>query len=150
MKKAVFAGSFNPFSIGHYDIAMRALSLFDQLIIAIGVNADKKLGLSPQERKEQVQAIFANDPRIQVEQYEGLTVDFCKKIKATHLVRGVRNEADFAAEQAIANANRHLMPSLDTVILLATPQYDFVSSTIIREIQRNGGNASTLLPPKQL
>ncbi|MGL4363699.1 MAG: pantetheine-phosphate adenylyltransferase [Bacteroidales bacterium] len=147
MKKAVFAGSFNPFSVGHYDISLRALSLFDHLIIAIGVNLDKQEeGLKPASRKEQIQNVFLHEPRVQVEQYEGLTIEFCKAIGATHLVRGVRNVNDFYAEQSIAQANRGLFPNIDTIILFAASQHSFVSSTIIREIQRNGGDASIFLP----
>ncbi|MDR2937451.1 MAG: pantetheine-phosphate adenylyltransferase [Prevotellaceae bacterium] len=145
---AVFAGSFDPFSAGHFDIAQRALKMFDRLIIAVGVNQDKKGMQTPAERKANIENLFTNEPRISVEIYEGLTVDFCRKVGATHLVRGVRNAADFELEFAIAQANKTMLPTVDTVLLLAAPELAFVSSTIIRDVLRNGGSAAEFLPKK--
>ena len=146
--KAIFPGSFDPFSVGHFDIAQRALKLFDKLTIAIGVNQDKKSMSTPNERKANIEKLFAKEPRVSVEIYEGLTVDFCRRVGATHIVRGVRNAADFELELAVAQANKAMLPEVDTVLLLASPELAFVSSTIIRDVLRNGGSAAEFLPKK--
>ncbi|MDR3189491.1 MAG: pantetheine-phosphate adenylyltransferase, partial [Prevotellaceae bacterium] len=106
MSVAVFPGSFDPFSVGHYDIAQRALRLFSSLIVAVGVNVEKKGFYTVAERKANIEQLFAHDARVLVQAYEGLTVDFCKKVGATHIVRGVRGAADFALEHAVAQANK--------------------------------------------
>jgi pantetheine-phosphate adenylyltransferase len=148
MSIAVFPGSFDPFSIGHYDIVQRALLLFDRLIVAIGVNVEKKPFYSTEERKANIELLFAHDPHVSVQAYEGLTVDLCKRVGATHIVRGVRGVADFELEYAVAQANKSMLPEVDTILLPALPQWAYVSSTIIRDILKNGGDATLFLPPK--
>ncbi len=145
---AVFPGSFDPFSSGHFDIANRALKMFDKLIIAIGVNQDKKGMQTPEERKASIEKLFADEPRVSVELYEGLTVDFCRRVGATHMVRGVRNAADFDFEYNVAQANKAMLHEVDTVLLPAAPELSFVSSTIIRDVLRSGGSAAEFLPKK--
>ena len=144
---AVFPGSFDPFSAGHFDIAQRALKMFDRLIIAVGVNQDKKGMQTPEERKANIEKIFTAEPRVSVEIYEGLTVDFCRRVGATYIVRGVRHIADFEFEFTVAQANKAMLPEVDTVLLPASPELAFVSSTIIRDVLRNGGSAAEFLPP---
>jgi pantetheine-phosphate adenylyltransferase len=143
---AVFPGSFDPFSAGHYDVALRALRMFDRVVVAIGVNAEKHCLYSPIERQQAIEKAFANEPRVQACTYEGLTVDLCQRLGATHIVRGVRNAADFEAELVAAQANKAMLPEVDTVLLPASPSLTFVSSTIIRDIIKNGGNADIFLP----
>ena len=143
---AVFPGTFDPFSAGHHDVACRALRLFDRLIVAIGVNHDKVCTTPPEARRAAIARLFAHEPRLTVELYEGLTVDFCRRAGATHLVRGVRTPADFELELAVAQANSAMLPDVDTVLLPAAPHLAFVSSTLIRDILRNGGSAEGLLP----
>jgi pantetheine-phosphate adenylyltransferase len=147
MSTAVFPGSFDPFSVGHYDIAQRALRLFSGLIVAIGVNAEKKTFYTAEERKSAIERLFARDPRVSVQAYEGLTVDFCRRVGATHIVRGVRGVADFEFECAVAQANKAMLPEVDTVLLAALPKWAYVSSTVIRDILRSGGDAALFLPP---
>jgi len=143
---AVFPGSFDPFSSGHFDIVQRALNMFDRLIVAVGVNQDKKGMQTTEERKANIEKIFSAESRVSVEVYEGLTVDFCRRVGATHIVRGVRNAADFELEFTIAQANKAMLPEVDTVLLPASPELAFVSSTVIRDVQRNGGSAAEFLP----
>ncbi len=143
---AVFPGTFDPFSSGHFDVANRALRMFDKLIIAVGVNQDKKVMHTPEERKASIEKLFAVEPRVSVEIYEGLTIDFCRRVGATHLVRGVRNTADFELEFTIAQANKAMLSTLDTVLLPAAPELAFVSSTVIRDVLRSGGSAEEFLP----
>lgn len=145
---AVFAGSFDPFSSGHFDIASRALKMFDKLIVAVGVNQDKKSMQTPEVRRANIEQLFADAPRVSVATYEGLTVDFCRRVGATHIVRGVRNAADFELEHSVAQANKAMLPEVDTVLFPAAPELAFVSSTIIRDVLRNGGSAKEFLPAK--
>jgi pantetheine-phosphate adenylyltransferase len=149
MSTAVFPGSFDPFSAGHYDIAQRALRLFSGLVIAVGVNAEKQTLYTAEERKSNIEQLFARDPRVSVQVYEGLTVDFCKRVGATHIVRGIRGVADFEFEHAAAQANKAMLPEVDTILLPALPKWACVSSTVIRDILKNGGDATLFLPPKQ-
>jgi len=143
---AVFPGSFDPFTIGHEAIARRALSLFDEIIIALGANALKKNFYSLDTRKEMINKIFSDEPRIRVDHYEGLTVDFCIKINAGYLLRGLRTSADFEFERAIAQVNRVLAPSVESVFLLTVPEHSHINSSIVRDIIRSGGDASIFLP----
>ncbi|MDR3367000.1 MAG: pantetheine-phosphate adenylyltransferase, partial [Prevotellaceae bacterium] len=133
MSTAIFPGSFDPFSVGHYDVALRALRLFDSLIVAVGVNVEKKTFYTTEERKANIEQLFARDPRVSVQAYEGLTVDFCRRVGATHIVRGVRGAADFELELAVAQANKAMLPEVDTVLLPALPKWAYVSSTVIRD-----------------
>ena len=143
---AVFPGSFDPFTIGHEAIARRALSLFDEIIIALGANALKKNFYSLDTRKEMINKIFSDEPRIRVDHYEGLTVDFCIKSNAGYLLRGLRTSADFEFERAIAQVNRVLAPSVESVFLLTVPEHSHINSSIVRDIIRSGGDASIFVP----
>ncbi|MCE5346264.1 MAG: pantetheine-phosphate adenylyltransferase [Bacteroidales bacterium] len=147
MKKiAVFPGSFDPFTIGHEEIVKRGLSLFDEIIVAVGANALKKSYYSLATKKEMITKVFKNEPRITVDHYEGLTVDYCKKKGADYLLRGLRTSADFEFERAIAQINKALAPEVETVFLLTAPVHTPVNSTIVRDIIRSGGDASKFVP----
>lgn len=147
MKKiAVFPGSFDPFTIGHEGIVLRALGLFDEIIIAVGANAIKKSYYPLSVRKEMISKVFQNEPRISVDHYEGLTVDFCRRNGANFLLRGLRTAADFEFERAIAQVNRALTPEVESVFLLTIPEHTPINSTIVRDIIRSGGDASQFVP----
>jgi pantetheine-phosphate adenylyltransferase len=147
MKKiAVFPGSFDPFTIGHEAIVRRALSLFDEIIIAVGANALKKSFFPLATRKEMVKKVFQNEPRVRVDHYEGLTVDFCKNSGAGFIIRGLRTSADFEFERAIAQVNKVMAPDLESVFLLTVPEHSHINSSIVRDIIRNGGDASRFVP----
>jgi pantetheine-phosphate adenylyltransferase len=143
---AVFPGSFDPFTLGHEGIVRRALSLFDEIIIAVGANTLKKNYYSLGTRKEMIRIVFKDEPRIRVEHYEGLTVDYCTSIGAGFLVRGLRTSADFEFERAIAQVNRVLEAGIESVFLLTVPEHSHINSTIVRDIISNGGDASIFVP----
>ncbi|WP_298480739.1 pantetheine-phosphate adenylyltransferase [uncultured Maribacter sp.] len=146
MRRAVFPGSFDPLTLGHQDIIERGVPLFDELIIAIGKNADKKYMFSLEERIRFITEAFKDEPKIKVVTYEGLTVDFCKKEKAEFILRGLRNPADFEFEKAIAHTNRKLA-EIETVFLLTSSGKSFISSSIVRDVIRNNGDYTILVPP---
>jgi pantetheine-phosphate adenylyltransferase len=147
MKKiAVFPGSFDPFTIGHEAVVKRALSLFDEIIIAVGANALKKSYYSLDTRKEMVSLVFKDESRVKVDHYEGLTVDYCKKHGAKYILRGLRTSADFEFERAIAQVNREMVEDVESVFLLTLPEHTHVNSTIVRDIIRSGGDASKFVP----
>jgi pantetheine-phosphate adenylyltransferase len=143
---AIFPGSFDPFTIGHYDIVMRALGLFDNIIIGIGRNYNKQSTFTIDERIEQIQKTFAHEPRIQVISYEGLTIDFAKSNHATHIIRGVRSIIDFEYERNIADANRQLC-GIETILLYTSPEYAHISSSLVRELHAYGKDITPYLPP---
>lgn len=145
MKRAIFPGSFDPITLGHYDIIKRSLPLFDQIIIAIGVNADKKYMFPLEQRIKFIEDSFENNPQISVISYEGLTINLCKKMKANFILRGLRNPADFEFEKAIAHTNRKLS-KIETVFLLTAASTSFISSSIVRDVIRNGGDYKILVP----
>jgi pantetheine-phosphate adenylyltransferase len=145
-KIAVFPGSFDPFTIGHENIVLRGLGLFDRIIIAIGVHSTKQPLLKIEDRVEIVKQIFNDNDRVSADLFEGLTVDYCKKVNATHMLRGIRTAADFEYERAIAQINKLMLPSVESIFLLTTPEHTPINSTIIRDIIRNGGDASQFLP----
>ena len=145
MRRAIFPGSFDPLTLGHDDIIRRGITLFDELFIAIGINSEKKYMFSLEERKRFIEEAFADEPKIKVVTYEGLTVDFCKKIDANFILRGLRNPADFEFEKAIAHTNRKLS-KIETVFLLTAAKTSFISSSIVRDVIRNNGNYSILVP----
>ena len=145
MRRAVFPGTFDPIPLGHVDIIKRALPLFDELIIAIGVNADKKTMFSLEERIKFIEDVFKNESRIKVKSYIGLTANFCKNEKAQFIVRGLRNSIDFAYEQSIAQANAKVN-GVDSVFLISSPEYSHISSSIVRDIARHGGDYQDLTP----
>jgi len=147
MKKiAVFPGSFDPFTIGHEGIVRRALSLFDEIIIAVGANALKKSYYPLNVRKEMINKVFISEPRIRIDHYEGLTVDYCRKNGASYLLRGLRTSADFEFERAIAQINKALAYDVESVFLLTSPEHTPINSTIVRDIIRSGGDASRFVP----
>jgi pantetheine-phosphate adenylyltransferase len=147
MKKiAVFPGSFDPFTIGHEAIIRRAVSLFDEIIVAVGTNALKKTFYSLETRKEMINRVFENEPRVRVDQYEGLTVDYCKRNGAKYLLRGLRTAADFEFERAIGQVNKSMAPDIESIFLLTVPEHSFINSTIVRDIIRSGGDASKFVP----
>jgi pantetheine-phosphate adenylyltransferase len=145
-KIAVFPGSFDPFTIGHEAIVRRALGIFDEIIIAVGANAEKKSFFPLEVRKEMIRTTFRNEPRIKVDHYSGLTVDYCKSMKATYLLRGLRTSADFEFERAIGQVNKAMSPDIETVFLLTAPEHSFINSTIVRDVLKNGGDASGFVP----
>ena len=145
MKQAIFPGSFDPLTLGHYDIIKRGVTLFDEIIVAIGVNSSKKYMFSLEERKKFIEDAFADEPKIKVMTYEGLTVDFCKKIDVEFILRGLRNPADFEFEKAIAHTNRKLS-EIETVFLLTSSGKSYISSSIVRDVIRNGGDYTGLVP----
>lgn len=146
MKTAIFPGSFDPFTIGHQDIAARALPLFDKVVIAIGVNENKHTMLSIEKRLEIIKKCFENEQKVEVLAYSGLTVDFCKKIGAKYIIRGIRNGSDFLYEQEIAQINSRLAPEIETIFFATAPNLAFISSSAVREIYRNGGDYRPFLP----
>ena len=145
MKKAVFPGSFDPLTLGHEDIIKRAIPLFHEIVIAIGVNSEKKYMFSLAERKKFIEETFKNEPKVSVITYEGLTVDLCLKIKANYILRGLRNPADFEFEKAIAHTNRRLS-KIETVFLLTAAKTSYISSSIVRDVIRNGGEYDKFVP----
>jgi pantetheine-phosphate adenylyltransferase len=145
MRKAIFPGSFDPITLGHQDIINRALPLFDEILIAIGINADKKYMFSLEDRKRFIEKTFQNEPKISVITYEGLTIDLCHKINANFILRGLRNPADFEFEKAIAHTNRRLS-KIETVFLLTAAKTSYISSSIVRDVIRNHGEYELLVP----
>jgi len=143
---AIFPGSFDPITLGHVSVVRRAIPLFDSIIIAIGLNAEKKNMFSIKERRTWVEAVFENDPSVMVQIYEGLTVDFCNKVDARFILRGLRTAADFEFERGIGQVNRKLSPNIDTVFLLTEPEYTPISSSIVRDVYRHGGDISGMVP----
>ena len=151
MRIALFPGSFDPFTIGHKDVVLASLELFDKVIIAVGYNSSKKGLLSTEGRlaiiEESIADLKAYGSNIEVISYTGLTVDACRKANARFIIRGVRTTADFEMESVIAQANKRLCPEISTVFLNASNENSFVSSTIVRDIVLNGGDPSEFMSP---
>lgn len=145
-KIAVFPGSFDPITIGHVDLIKRALPLFDQMIIAIGSNSQKKSLFSLEQRMEWLRLVFRDEPKIRVDHYEGLTAHYCEKIGAHYMVRGLRYASDFDYEKTISQLNHIVGHGLETIFLISRPAYSHISSTIVREIIIGKGDASPFLP----
>lgn len=145
MKRAIFPGSFDPITLGHHDIIQRSVRLFDEVIVAIGINADKKYMFSLEERKAFIEDAFKHEPKVKVVTYKGLTVDFCQKNNVEFILRGLRNPADFEFEKAIAHTNRDLAP-IETVFLLTAASTSYISSSIVRDVIRNNGDYTKLVP----
>ena len=145
-KTAVFPGSFDPFTVGHEDIVLRALHLFDFIIVAIGVHSMKQPLMKIEARLKMINKVFEAHEQVTVDSFEGLTVDYCKKVRATHMLRGIRTAADFEYERAIAQINKKMLPTVESVFLLTSPEHTPVNSTIIREIIRYRGDVSQFIP----
>ncbi len=142
----LFPGTFDPVTNGHIDIIERAVGLFDQLVIGIGVNSSKQPMFSVEQRTGWIQEIFKHEPRVKVISYEGLTINCCKELNAHFILRGIRYVNDFEYEKAIADMNRMLAPEIETIFLTCSPLYSTISSTLVRDVIRNGGNSSLFLP----
>lgn len=142
----LFPGTFDPITLGHVDIIERAVQLFDKLIIGVGINSSKQPMFSVEQRTEWIKEVFKNDPRVIVTGYEGLTVDYCRKVNAQFILRGIRYVTDFEYEKAIADMNRMLAPDIETVFLTCSPLYSTISSTLVRDVARHGGNAAMFVP----
>ena len=147
-KIAVFPGSFDPITIGHVDLVKRSLPLFDKIIVAVGINTQKKYIFSLDQRLEWLNAVFDEEPKVEVGHFENLTADYCKKIGAKYLLRGLRNASDFDYEKTISQLNNIIGGGLETIFLISQPGYSHISSTIVREIIKGGGDASPFLPEK--
>lgn len=145
MRKAVFPGSFDPITLGHFDIVERAVHLFDEVIIAVGTNATKKYMFSLEERKAFAEKAFKHLQKVKVITYQGLTVEMCKQLDARYILRGLRNPADFEFEKAIAHTNRKLT-EIETVFLLTSSGKSYISSSIVRDVIRNGGDYTLFVP----
>jgi len=146
MRRAVFPGSFDPITLGHENIIRRAIPMFDEIVIAIGVNGSKKTMFTLAQRIQMLERVFSNAPSVKVETFSGLTVRFCEKVKADWMLRGVRNGGDFEYERTIAQMTKKLNPSLETVILFTDPEFAPISSTVVRDILANGGDVSNFVP----
>ena len=147
-KIAVFPGSFDPITIGHVDLVKRALPLFDEIIVAIGVNSQKKYLFDLDQRLTWLNEVFADEHKVRVDHFEGLTADFCKNIGAEYLLRGLRNASDFDYEKTISQLNNIVGGGIETIFLISQPGYSHISSTIVREIIKGGGDAGPFLPAK--
>lgn len=144
----LFPGTFDPVTLGHVDIIDRALPLFDKIVVGIGLNAAKAPMFTPEQRLKWINELYENDARVEGAVYEGLTVDFCRSIGAHFILRGIRYVSDFEYEKTIADANRTLDRSIETIFLTGEPKYTSVASTIVRDIIRNGGDATPFLPER--
>ncbi len=145
-KVCIFPGTFDPITKGHVDIIKRSISLFDKMIIAIGVNANKQPMFTIEQRTQWIKDIFKDYPIVEVTSYTGLTINYCKEVGAQYMMRGIRYIADFEYEKAIADMNRMLAPEVETIFLTCLPEYSTISSTIVRDVIRNGGDVSQLVP----
>lgn len=146
MRTCLFPGSFDPVTLGHVNIIERAVGLFDKLVIGIGSNSAKQSMFSVAQRIDWMQAIFADNAKIEVAAYEGLTIDFCRKINAQYILRGIRYVNDFEYERAIADMNNSLAPEIETIFLTSATKHASISSTLVRDVIRNGGDATQFLP----
>lgn len=145
-KIAVFPGSFDPFTRGHESIVRRVLPLFDNIIIAIGVNSHKQYFFPLGKRKEWIEQTFKDEPKVTVDNFSGLTIDYCHRMGAKFIVRGLRTTTDLEFEKAIAQMNKSMADDIETLFILPTPELSAINSTIIRDIVRNGGDASRFVP----
>lgn len=144
----LFPGTFDPITLGHVDVIKRSVSLFDKVIVAIGVNSQKQPMFSVEQRIAWINEIFKDYPQVQAASYEGLTINYCRQVGAQYMLRGIRYIADFEYEKAIADMNRMLAPEIETLFLTCAPEYTTISSTIVRDVIRNGGDVSRIVPPE--
>jgi len=145
-RKAVFPGSFDPITTGHIDLVKRALPLFDEIIIAIGINSQKQTLFELDLRRKWIEKAFEGEPRVSVDVFQGLTVHFCKKVNARFIIRGLRNASDFDYEKTISQLNHIVGDQVETLFLISRPEFSHISSTIVREIIKGGGDARPFLP----
>ena len=145
-KTAIFPGSFSPFTIGHQSVVDRALPLFDKIIISIGINSEKNQYFSIEERLQWIKDVYGKNPKIEIKFYEGLTVDFCKKENANYILRGLRDSHDFKFEKGIAQMNKDLNKEVETIFIITPSEISHISSSIIRDIIKNGGDVSKFIP----
>ncbi|MEL6864046.1 MAG: pantetheine-phosphate adenylyltransferase [Bacteroidota bacterium] len=146
MKIAVFPGSFDPITVGHVDLVKRALPLFDRIVVAVGINSQKRYLFSLEERIEWLERVFASEDKVHVDSFEGLTAHYCQKIGSRYLLRGLRNASDFDYEKTISQLNTIVGQGIETIFLISRPEYSHISSTIVREIIKGKGDASPFLP----
>ena len=146
MKIAVFPGSFDPITTGHVDLIKRSLPLFDKIFVAVGVNSNKKTLFTLKTRLKWLHDVFKDEEKIEIAYFEGLTVEFCKSVDANYLIRGLRNSSDFDYEKTISQLNSVIGNGLETFFLISKPGFSHISSTIVREIIKAGGDASTFVP----
>ncbi|MFA8450630.1 MAG: pantetheine-phosphate adenylyltransferase [Bacteroidales bacterium] len=149
-KIAIFPGSFDPITKGHKSIIERATQIFDEIIIAIGINANKNTLFSLEDRKNMLEKSFHNNPKVKIASFDGLTVDFCKEHNANYIIRGLRNSADFEYEKTIHEVNTLLYPELETVLLFSEPKYGVITSSLVREIISHKGDISEFVPKEIL
>lgn len=145
-KIAVFPGSFSPFTLGHQYVINRALPLFDKIIIAVGSNSSKEYYFSEEQRIQWMEDIFKNETKVEIRKYDGLTVDFCKSINANFILRGLRNSKDFNYEKEIAQVNQTLNEAIETIFIITSSEYSHISSSLVREVAKNGGDISKFVP----
>jgi len=150
MKIALFPGSFDPVTKAHVDILKRSISLFDKVVIGIGINSTKQALLPIEARKKMLEAVFADEPKVKIQTYSGLTVDFCKEIGANYMIRGIRTVSDFEYEKAIAQMNHALVPEIESIFIVSKPGYSSISSSIVRDILRYKGDISQFVPKEVL
>ena len=146
MRIAIYPGSFDPFTNGHLDILSRACSVFDEVIVLVAINSTKKTLFTLEERVSFLKEIFQGNPKVRVDSYEGLTVDYAKKVGAKHIIRGLRAVTDFEYEFQLASANRFADPDVDMVFFMANSENSFISSSVVKELRQNGVDVSSLVP----
>jgi len=147
-KIAVFPGSFDPFTIGHESVLIRALPLFDRIYVMVGINQSKNCFFTVEKRCTMIREVFNDEPKVLVETYNGLTVDFCKKVGASHIIRGLRTSSDFEFERAIAQVNKKMHDPIETIFLLTMPEHTPVNSSIVRDILFHGGDVRQFIPER--
>lgn len=143
---ALFPGSFDPYTIGHHDIITRSIGLFDKIIIGVGINSTKKYLNTTEERVNYIKQVYINEPKVGVVSYQELTINFCKKVDANYILRGLRNTIDFEYEKNIALMNLSLESNIETIFLMCNPQYSHINSSVVKEVILNGGNVDEFLP----
>ncbi|MDR2847883.1 MAG: pantetheine-phosphate adenylyltransferase [Bacteroidales bacterium] len=145
-KIAVFPGSFDPFTLGHESIVLRALGLFDKIIIGIGSNNNKTSFFTSEQRLEMINRLFAGNDKVEVQYYEELTIDFCRRVGAQFMLRGLRTSSDFEYEKAIAQVNQVMLPEVESIFMLTLPEHASINSSVVRDVLRYGGDVSKFLP----
>ncbi|MDR1865429.1 MAG: pantetheine-phosphate adenylyltransferase [Bacteroidales bacterium] len=143
---AVFPGSFDPFTIGHESIVLRAVGLFDKIIIGIGSNNNKMSFFTAGQRLEMIRSLFAGNDKVEAQYYEDLTIDFCRRVGAHFMLRGLRTSSDFEYEKSIAQVNQVMLPEVESVFMLTLPEHTSINSSVVREVLRYGGDVSKFVP----